>query len=223
MDDSSMKATRLDAPVRSVGRVRVDRRSRARWALGFAATCVVGCAVSAPTTSPAAPVCVTPDGPLEILTATAGDGGVRSVTEGSTVWIQYGSQGGQHLPIGFRGAGFATTGTTRVELRAERGADGVEIGVVRFNSRLPRDAADPTAVSLAPYTLFLRDERYCDVIGGDVVLRVTASDATRCLASVVRVRVAGFDPNQDPRSTASFVNCCVERQPRCYPPDAARP
>lgn len=151
--------------------------------------------------------------------------GFRPLSNGDTVYLTPGPQGGQHIWIGLRGRGFDGT-QPLIHLRAYRVPDGELIGQLRIRLRLSPSPEDPSALALAAQTLIIDDDRYCTVLDGQVRVTLDLSDgAGRCLHDERTLRIGGIDPTALEIDRTARLNCCTQFLRRCYPmgppPDAA--
>ncbi len=148
----------------------------------------------------------------------------RPITDGDPVVLVPGPQGGQHIWIGVRGRGLDPA-LPRFEMRAYRLTDDALVGRLRI--RLPMSPApeDATLLALPSQTLIIDDSAYCSLLGGDVRVELEFNDlAGRCTTVRRTVRVTDIDPATPEVVRASWLRCCSERLPRCYPfVDASAP
>lgn len=143
--------------------------------------------------------------------------GFRALADGDGVYLTPGPQGGQHIWIGLRGSGFDPT-QPLVHLKAFRASDGELIGQLRIRLRFALLPEDPTQLALAAQTLVIDDDRYCSVLGGDVLVTLDFNDgAGRCAHVERRVRVEGIDPTALEIDRTARTNCCTQYLRRCYP------
>ncbi len=141
----------------------------------------------------------------------------RTLTDNDPVVLVPGPQGGQHIWIGVRGRGFDPA-LPRFEMRAYRPSDNALVGRLRI--RLPMSPApeDPTLLALPSQTLVIDDSAYCTLLGGDVRVELDFNDlAGRCVTVRRTVRLTEIDPATPAAVRASWLRCCSERLPRCYP------
>lgn len=148
----------------------------------------------------------------------------RPLADGDPVVLVPGPQGGQHIWIGVRGRGLDPA-LPRFEMRAYRPSDNALVGRLRI--RLPMSPApeDPTLLALPSQTLIIDDSAYCTLLGSDVRIELEFNDlAGRCTTVQRTVRLTEIDPATPQAVRASWLRCCSERLPRCYPfVDASSP
>lgn len=143
--------------------------------------------------------------------------GFRALSDGDTVYLTPGPQGGQHIWIGLRGRGFDGT-QPLIHLKAFRVSDGELIGQIRVRLRFIPAPEDATTLALPAQTLVIDDDRYCSVLNGDVRVTLDLTDyAGRCLHAERAVRVAGIDPAALEIDRTARLNCCTQYLRRCYP------
>ncbi|MFO0625638.1 MAG: hypothetical protein U0325_08485 [Polyangiales bacterium] len=151
--------------------------------------------------------------------------GFRPLSDGDSVFLTPGPQGGQHIWIGLRGSGFDPT-QPLVTLKAWRD-DGALIGQIRVRLRFSPVPDQPNTWALPAQTLIIDDDRYCGVLQGRVRVTAEISDgAGRCLQEERTVRVDGIDPTALEIDRTARLNCCTQYLRRCYPagpPDGAVP
>lgn len=165
--------------------------------------------------------------PEALLIGTGTDSSLRTyrpLADGDPVVLVPGPQGGQHIWIGVRGRGFDPS-LPRFEMRAFRPSDNALVGRLRI--RLPMSPApeDPTLLALPSQTLIIDDAAYCTLLGGDVRVELEFNDlAGRCTTVRRTVRLTEIDRATPEPVRASWLRCCSERLPRCYPfVDASAP
>ena len=163
--------------------------------------------------------------PAHVTLGTGADGmftSFRALSDGDTVYLTPGPQGGQHVWTGLRGRGF-DPGLPRIELRAYRVADNALIGRLRI--RLPMSLApeDTTLVALGQQTLQIDDTAYCSVLGADLRIELDFDDETgHCATARRTVHLADLAPGTPDAIRAAWLRCCSQHLPRCFP-DASVP
>lgn len=142
--------------------------------------------------------------------------GYRPLSNGDTVYLTPGPQGGQHIWIGMRATGINPS-QPLVTLRAYRG-DGALIGQIRVRLRFSPLQENPSAYGLPALTLIIDDDRYCSVLAESVRITAELNDgAGHCLNVDRTVRVDGIDPAALEIDARARLACCTEFLRRCYP------
>lgn len=149
--------------------------------------------------------------------------GFRAFSNGDTVYLTPGPQGGQHIWIGLRGNGFDPA-QPLVTLKAW-GEDGTLIGQIRVRLRFSPIPDQPDTWGLPAQTLIIDDDRYCSLIQRRARVTAEINDgAGRCLLEERTLRVDGIDPLALEIDRVARLNCCTQYLRRCYPagpPDGA--
>lgn len=194
---------------------------RALATLGLYAA-LTGCA--SPTVVPADASIACSAAPTELALGVSDDGNPRSyraLSDGDDIPLFVGSQGLQHIWVALRGHGFDPR-LPRVEVRAVRPSDGALAGRLRVRLPMTPVPGDPSRFGLSAQILVIENDVYCSLLGGPVRIEVEFDDlAGRCTSLQRTVRLADLAPETPDSLRASWLRCCAERLPRCYPPPDA--
>ncbi|MEZ4391839.1 MAG: hypothetical protein R3A48_12140 [Polyangiales bacterium] len=185
---------------------------------------LLGCGPSTPSTGDAGGDIAPPDAACSPSGATielgGGTGptlaGYRPLSNGDTVYLTPGPQGGQHIWIGLRATGIDPS-QPLVTLRAYRD-DGALIGQIRVRLRFSPLQEDPSRYGLPALTLIIDDDRYCSVLAASVRVTAEVNDGSgRCLNVERTLRVDGIDPAALEIDQRARLACCEQFLRRCYP------
>lgn len=190
----------------------------------------VGLALALTACSTASAPCVEPlDAAFALALGTGSPADPRAyrlLSDGDTVAMVAGNQGGQHIWIQLHAQSVCVV-QLRVRIRVIRASDELVLGFSQFAANAWTEVPDaPGTYTSTPYAALIDPDRYCSVLnGGNVRVEVVVDDpAGHSAAGSVNLVIHGWSPDVPPTERAARDACCADyANTRCWPsggPDA---